>query len=293
MATDETKGKGKAVELQTPEMVTKKEKELIKAWMENQMANITLRLDLVNKDDLEKESVLFLREFVKVISGGNLEDIEAPEYEPIIEMLENISRSRAGQGFTPSETATYVFSLKDAVLQFLQTEFEDQPEILNREVVLVSKLLDKLGLVTFETYAKTKEDLITQQIRSILELSTPVITVWDKILTVPLIGVLDSSRTQLVMETLLQKIIETQSRVVILDISGIPTVDTLVANHLIRTVIASGLLGAECIITGVSATIAQTLVHLGVDLSGISTRPSMSDGIAMAFDILKLKVVPR
>lgn len=293
MATNETKGKGKAVELQTPEMVTKKEKEIVKAWMENQVANITLRLDLINKDDLEKESVLFLREFVKAISVGNLEDIEAPEYEQIIEMLGNISRTRAGQGFTPSETATYVFSLKDAVLQFLQTEFEDQPEILNREVVLVSKLLDKLGLVTFETYAKTKEELITQQTRSILELSTPVITVWDKILTVPLIGVLDSSRTQLVMETLLQKIIETQSRVVILDISGIPTVDTLVANHLIRTVIASGLLGAECIITGVSATIAQTLVHLGVDLSGISTRPSMSDGIAMAFDILKLKVVPR
>jgi len=273
----------KAGVLSTAEMLIKKEKEILGTWTENQMANITLRADLISKENLEKESLDFLRAFVKAISGGNLENIEAPEYKPIIEILGNVSRSRATQGFTPSETATYIFSLKDAILQYLQTELADQPDILNREVVSVSKLLDKLGLMTFETFTKSRKEMIAQQARSILELSTPVITVWEKVLSVPLIGVLDSARTQLVMETLLQKIVDTQSRVVILDISGIPTVDTLVANHLIRTVTA----------TGVSAKIAQTLVHLGVDLSGITTRPSMADGIAMAFDILNLRVGPK
>jgi len=149
-----------------------------------------------------------------------------------------------------------------------------------------------LGIFWDITEKKKASELAAQQSQAIRELSTPVVKVWDKVLSVPLIGVLDSERTQMVMETLLQKIVDTQSMAVILDISGIPSVDTLVANHLIRTVTAAGLLGAECIVTGVSSEIAQTLVHLGVDLSGITTRPSMSDGLAMAFKILNLKVVP-
>lgn len=143
------------------------------------------------------------------------------------------------------------------------------------------------------TESKRLAELAEQQRKAILELSTPVIRVWDRVLTIPLIGTLDSSRTQLLMETLLQRIVDTQSRVAILDISGIPGIDTLVANHLIRTVAATRLLGAECIVTGVTSEIAQTLVHLGVDLSGITTRPSMSDGLAMAFEILNLKVVSK
>jgi len=149
-----------------------------------------------------------------------------------------------------------------------------------------------LGIVS-EAFLKERERVIRQQQEALLELSTPVSKVWDKVLVAPLIGTLDSPRTQLLMETLLQRIVDTQSRVAILDISGIPGIDTLVANHLVRTVAATRLLGAECIVTGVSSTVAQTLVHLGVDLSRIITRPSMSDGIAMAFEILNLKVVSK
>jgi len=166
----------------------------------------------------------------------------------------------------------------------------DEGPFLKEEKNLINAVTERLGRIIQRVRAS---EIVALQAQAIMELSTPVIKVWDKVLTVPLIGTLDSNRTQLVMETLLQRIVDTQSRVVILDISGIPGIDTLVANHLIRTVTATRLLGAECIVTGVSSQVAQTLVHLGVDLSGIITRSSMSDGIVMAFEILNLKVISK
>jgi len=192
-------------------------------------------------------------------------------------------------------------AMKEQVPSTAEAEIKTRDGRTVTLAVIASAIKDEKGNLlggaeSFQDITESKrlaEELAVQQRKVIEELSTPVIRVWDKVLTVPLIGTLDSPRTQLVMETLLQRIVDTQSRVVILDISGIPGIDTQVANHLIRTVAATRLLGAECIVTGVSSQIAQTLVHLAIDLSGITTRPSMSDGIVEAFEILNLKVVSK
>lgn len=277
----------------TAKLIASKKAELLEVWIEGQMASATLREDLLDKNDLLRESKAFLDEFIKVIDSGNLEDIAAPEYEGITKMVADISISRARMGFSPSETASYIFSLKDAILQFFQAEYGKQPDVLNREVILYFGLLDKLGLLTTERFMKAREEIILDQQKAILEISTPVMTVWEKILCVPLIGTLDSLRTQQLMEVLLQRIVDTQSRVAILDVSGIPTIDTEVANHLLRTVTATRLLGGECIITGINSRMAQTMVHLGVDLSTVVTCSTMADGLAMAFDKLGLDITTK
>ena len=277
----------------TAKLIASKKAELLEVWMEAQMASTALREDLMDRNDLVKESKAFLDEFIKAVNSGNLEDIAAPEYENINKILADISVSRARVGFSPTETVGYVFSLKDAILQFLQAEYGKEPDVLNRELILYFGLIDKLGLVTIERFMKAREAIISDQQKAILEISTPVMTVWERILCVPLIGTLDSLRTQQLMEVLLQRIVDTQSRVAILDVSGIPTIDTEVANHLLRTVTATRLLGGECIITGINSRMAQTMVHLGVDLSAVVTRSTMADGLAMAFDKLGLDITTK
>ena len=278
---------------ETARLLAGKKEELLEVWIEAQSAAITLREDLVSKEDLLKQSREFLDILIKAMNQGNMEDITSPAYDPVNKMLGDISWSRARQGFTPTETAVFVFSLRGAILQFLQTEYGEHPEILNREMALINNLIDSLGLVTFDTYAKGREEVIMDQQKAILEISTPVMTIWDKILCVPLIGTLDSARTQQLMEVLLQQIVDTQSRVAILDVSGIPTIDTEVSNHLLRTVTATRLLGGECIITGISSRVAQTMVHLGVDLSAVITRTTLAEGLRLAFNNLQLTVSPK
>lgn len=170
----------------TSEMLRNREKEVLKTWIDNQLANITLRLDLLSKEDMEKQSMEFLKEFTKVIATGNLDDIEAPEYKLIINMLQDISRTRAVQGFSPTETATYVFSLKDSILEYLQIEYPDKPELLNRETVIVSKLLDKLGLVTFEAFSVSREEMINSQAKLMIEMATPIMLLWEGVLLLPI-----------------------------------------------------------------------------------------------------------
>jgi len=192
--------KAGTIKLKTPELLKRREKEILDTWIKNQMANITLRLDLISKGDLETQSKEFLKDFTKAISTGNMENIEAPEYKPVVKMLQDISRTRASQGFSPSETATYIFSLQDTILQYMQEEYADKPEIINQEMVLISKLIVQLGLVTFEAFSKSRENVINKQSTLMLEMSIPVMTLWKNILMVPIVGAIDSKRAQLMME---------------------------------------------------------------------------------------------
>jgi rsbT co-antagonist protein RsbR len=189
---------------------------------------------------------------------------------------------RARQGGAPAETATFIFSFKEPLFARVREEYRGDPEGFARELWTASLLLDKLGLLTTEAFQRTREDLIARQQRELLELSTPVVALWEGILGVPLIGTLDSERTQVIMENLLQRIVDTGASIAIIDITGVPTVDTLVAQHLLKTVSAARLMGAECIISGIRPQIAQTIVHLGVDLGNVVTKATLADALILA-----------
>jgi rsbT co-antagonist protein RsbR len=196
-------------------------------------------------------------------------------------MLASVSRTRSQRGFTPSETATFVFSFKQPLFNRLRSEAQDGAALIE-DIFLATNLLDELGLWTTEVYQKTREEVIMRQQEELMELSTPVVKLWDGILALPIIGTLDSARTQIVMESLLQKIVETGSEVAIIDITGVPTVDTLTAQHLLKTVTAARLMGADCILSGIRPQIAQTIVYLGVDLADMVTKASLADAFALA-----------
>jgi rsbT co-antagonist protein RsbR len=228
--------------------------------------------------------------FVKAIGRGKVDSINTPEFEPVTDILSDISITRARQGFSPRETGTYILSLKAALSQVLEKEYAEDARLLYQTMLALHKLLDSLSIVTFETFIKGREEVIVRQTDEISEISTPVIRVWDGILALPIIGTLDSMRTQMVMENLLQEIVNTESSIAILDISGVPAVDTLVAQHLIKTVSATRLMGAECIISGIRPEIAQTIVHLGIDLSGVKTKASLASALRLAFGMLNIEV---
>jgi rsbT co-antagonist protein RsbR len=274
----------------TAGIISKKKDDIYENWIQNQLNDYSLREDLISNEDLRQQSAELLDGFSKAIGAGNLEDIEAPEYEPVIEILTTLSISRAQLGFTPVETGTYVTSLKKALFEVLIKEIKDQ-QILLGEIMAIDLLLDKLSMVTFETYIKGREEVIYRQSQDMDEISTPVMQVWNGILALPIIGTLDSARTQLVMENLLERIVETESSIAILDISGVPAVDSLVAQHIIKTVSATRLMGAECIISGIRPEIAQTIVHLGIDLSSVVTKASLSAALKHAFSVLKIEVI--
>lgn len=224
-------------------------------------------------------------------AAGDLSDLSGPEWNVTREILESMSRSGAQQGATPSETATAVLSLKGPVLARIRESAGQDLDAFARGVETATRLLDQLALYTTEVFQKTREDILSRQSEDLLELSTPVIKLWDGVLALPMIGTLDSSRTQAVMEALLQKIVEIEAEVAIIDITGVPTVDTLTAQHLLKTVTAARLMGTDCIISGIRPQIAQTIVHLGVDLSGVVTKATLADAFALALKRLGLAVV--
>lgn len=268
----------------------KKRNDILELWMKNQLADAGLREDLISNDDLREQSEELLDSLVKNINSKNLINAESPDFEPVIEILSGISISRARQGFSPRETGLYIFSLKEALLSILQQELKDDLPQLLEATLAIGKLIDSFGVITFETFIKGREEVILRQTDEIAEISTPVIQLWDNILALPIIGTLDSARTQVVMENLLQQIVDTGSSIAILDISGVPAVDSLVAQHLIKTVSATRLMGAECIISGIRPEIAQTVVHLGIDLSNIVTKASLASALRYAFGTLQLEV---
>jgi len=206
---------------------------------------------------------------------------DARAFDAVRGFLGDLSRSRAVDGFSPSETATFVFSLKEPLFRRLRADAATA-DALADSVWAATRLLDALGLYTTEVHQRGREELIQRQQADMLELSTPVVALWDGVLALPMIGTLDSSRTQVVMETLLQRIVETGADIAIIDITGVPTVDTLTAQHLLKTVTAARLMGADCIISGIRPQIAQTIVHLGVDLGNVTTKASLADAFRLA-----------
>jgi len=271
-------------------LLQKKQKRILESWMTAQLSNISLREDLMSNDELREQSAEFLDTLLKVLNEKNLNNVESADFEPVHELLAGLSLSRANQGFTPAETGAYIFSLKDALLSSLQADIKDDSTALLEAVIKTNKLMDYLCIIAFEAFLKAREEVILRQTDEIAEISTPVIRVWDGILALPIIGTLDSARTQVVMESLLQEIVDSGSTIAILDISGVAAVDSLVAQHLIKTVAATRLMGAECIISGIRPEIAQTVVHLGIDLSNIVTKATLASALKQAFTMLRLNV---
>lgn len=258
-------------------VLDERQKDLLRDWMAAQSG--------IGGNISESEFRAQLREFLHLLrdataaSNGNLDQ---PAWRETREFLADLSRTRARQGFTPSDTAMFVFSLKEPLIARLREEIGMDADGLAQEMGNVSRLLDALGLYTVEVFQRSREEIIARQQQDMLELSTPVVSLWDGILALPMIGTLDSARTQVVMEALLQRIVERQAAVAIIDITGVPTVDTLTAQHLLKTITAARLMGAECIISGIRPQIAQTIVHLGVDLGGVTTKASLADAFRLA-----------
>jgi len=264
------------------QIIAKSQKELLAEWLHSQLSSDTSRSDLMKESELSEQCREFLTLLQDAAHGGGLESLDGPAWTPVREFLAAISRSRALQGFSPAETAIFVFSLKQPLFTRLRREITNDGQALADEFWATSVVLDKLGLYTTEMFQKSREEVISRQQQELLELSTPVVNLWKDILALPLIGTLDSARTQVVMESLLQKIVETGAAIAIIDITGVPTVDTLVAQHLLKTVAAARLMGADCIISGIRPQIAQTIVHLGVDLSAVTTKATLADAFLVA-----------
>jgi len=265
-------------------------KQIFEDWMKNQLASDGLRDDLISNEELRSQSEELIDVLIQSLTSENLTDVSAASFEPVLEILSGIALDRARKGFSPRETGLFVISLKEALLSQLQDEIKEDPKSLYEESLKLGRVLDNFMIISFETFLKGREEVILRQTDEIAEISTPVIQVWDGILALPIIGTLDSSRTQVIMESLLEKIVATGSGITILDISGVPAVDSLVAQHLIKTVSATRLMGAECVISGIRPEIAQTIVQLGIDLTGITTKATLASALKFAFEQLNLQV---
>ena len=264
-----------------PTLIRTHETRLLNDWLAAQLQSPTFRRDLITEDQLRRESKEFLSGVARSAEEHGLDDLQGPGWAPVRDTLVRLSKSRAQQGFSPGETATFVLSLKQPLFAIIRSEVRDAASLAN-ETWNASRALDHLGLFTTEAYQKSREEVINRQQLEMLELSTPVVTLWQGVLALPLIGTLDSARTQVVMENLLERIVATGSSIAILDITGVPMVDTLVAQHLLKTVAAARLMGADCIISGIRPQIAQTIVHLGVDLNSVTTKATLADAFAIA-----------
>ena len=249
------------------------------------------RQDLLDDRELESQVGELLSAITDVPDGTSLEDFANRAWDPLKDVLASVSVSRASLGFSPSETAMFVLSLKPSLFALARKNWGSDADELFIQVTTANDFLDKLGLHTTDSYIHGRDQVIARQQEEMLELSTPVVTLWDGIVALPLIGTLDSARTQVVMESLLQAIVQTNSRIAIIDITGVPTVDTLVAQHLLKTITAARLMGAECILSGIRPQIAQTIVHLGINLEDVITKSKLSDAFRMALERSGRKVV--
>ena len=242
---------------------------------------------------IEKQSHDLLAGVRAALEAGGEERSDGPAWAPVREVLAAISRGRAQGGFSPTETGVYILALKAPLFARVRREFAADPQATADETWAMTELIDELALFTIDSYTTAREGVIRRQQEEMLELSTPVVKLWDGILALPLIGTLDSNRAQVVMESLLQKVVETGSEVAIIDITGVPTVDTLVAQHLLKTVTAARLMGTDCIISGIRPQIAQTIVYLGVDLKDVITKSTLADAFQIALQRLDLAIMRR
>jgi rsbT co-antagonist protein RsbR len=261
-------------------LVSRNEQSILPEWIELQKKSGALHTGRISEGELQTQSRNFLHLLRDALAKGG-SDASGAAFQPTRSMLEDISRSRALQGFSPTETAMFIFSLKQPLFNALNRDKSLSGEQIAAIIWATTLLLDELGLFTLEVFQKSREEVIVRQHREIAELSTPVVKLWDGILALPLIGTLDSQRTQVVMENLLQTIVDDEAEIAIIDITGVPTVDTLTAQHLLKTVAAARLMGADCLISGIRPQIAQTMVHLGVELNVIS-KASLADAFSVA-----------
>jgi rsbT co-antagonist protein RsbR len=264
-----------------PRLIEKHEAKILLEWLQLQEKSGALRSGRIGRSDLEQQCRKFLDALTRAIAGGSLDDIKASAFDATRNQIDEIARSRATQGYSPTETATFIYSLKEPLFNLISAEYRSDAARVLAISWSVNLLIDSLGLCAIESYQKSREEVIRRQQEEISELSTPVVQLWRGILALPLIGTLDSARTQVVMESLLQRIVETEAEIAIIDITGVPTVDTLVAQHLLKTVAAARLMGADCLISGIRPQIAQTIVHLGVELNVVS-KATMADAFAIA-----------
>jgi rsbT co-antagonist protein RsbR len=262
-----------------PRVLDERYDAILATWTSQQRSVVSR--GSISEGDLRSQCSEFLTALRRAL-GSSTSDLDGPAWQGVRDILQRVSVSRAQQGFSPSETATFIMSLKRPLFEALQADAGSDAGALAADVWSSTELLDRLALMTVEMYVRARESLIARQQQDMLELSTPVVKLWEGVLALPMIGTLDSSRTQVVMETLLQRIVESGADVAILDITGVPTVDTLTAQHLIKTVTAARLMGAECIISGIRPQIAQTIVHLGVDLGDIVTKATLADAFRLA-----------
>jgi rsbT co-antagonist protein RsbR len=265
-----------------PAIVEQHQKEILADWLSGQMSSGSWRAGRIQDSQLRDESQRFLALFTKAAQAGAEFDARSPQWADIREFLSELSRSRAQQGFTPTQVATFVFSLKQALFKRVADSLRTEPDAIAGALWEATVVVDALGLYTTEIYQQVREQLIARQQEELIELSTPVVQLWEGVLALPLIGTLDSERTQVVMESLLERLVATGSSIAVIDITGVPTVDTLVAQHLLKTVAAAQLMGADCIISGIRPQIAQTIVHLGIDLSTVATKASLADAFGLA-----------
>jgi rsbT co-antagonist protein RsbR len=269
------------------EIIRKYESEILADWVREQ-AVVPSRRNAVHEAEMRTLSRDFLNAVQEALNGNAGEDVRGAGWSRARDLLSELSATRAVQGHDPSETAMFVFSLKQPLFTWLRRDVEG--DSLAQAMWAATIVIDRLGLFTTEAFQKSREEVISRQQRELLELSTPVVELWEGILALPLIGTLDSGRTQVVMESLLEKIVQTGSTIAIIDITGVPTVDTLVAQHLMKTVAAARLMGADCMISGIRPQIAQTIVHLGVDLSAVTTKASLADAFMLALRRLGLRI---
>jgi rsbT co-antagonist protein RsbR len=265
-----------------PAIVEQHQKEILAEWLSHQTSSGASRAGRIQESQLRDESQRFISLLTQAIQQGVEFDTRSPQWAEIREFLTELSRSRAAQGFTPAQVATFIFSLKQALFKRSSESLKNEAAPLAATLWDATVLLDSLGLYTTEVFQQAREQLIARQQEELIELSTPVVQLWEGVLALPLIGTLDSERTQVVMESLLERLVATGSSIAVIDITGVPTVDTLVAQHLLKTVAAAQLMGADCIISGIRPQIAQTIVHLGIDLSSVATKASLADAFALA-----------
>ncbi len=264
-----------------PAIIEKHRDAILTEWVREQLA-VFSRTGKIREPELRQQCSEVLDLLRTALESGDASTLEGGPWQALKDALGEISRSRGTQGYTPSETATFVFSLKKPLFARMRRELGNDAEAIADETWTATEILDRLGLYTTEIYQTSRDAVIARQQEEMLELSTPVVKLWDGIVALPLIGTLDSSRTQVVMENLLQTIVETGSAIAIIDITGVPTVDTLVAQHLLKTVAAAKLMGAECIISGIRPQIAQTIVHLAIDLGDVVTKATLADAFRAA-----------
>ncbi|KMO15996.1 anti-sigma factor antagonist [Methylobacterium platani JCM 14648] len=269
--------------------VTQDEAAILDAWNVALLEGTSLQSGRIREAELQTQVKTVFGQLRDALASGGL-DADAAGFASLRETLADISRSRAIQGFTPTDTANFVFSLKEPIFDALKRMPDGDATALAAGVWAAGKVLDRLGLQTMEVFLASREEVIGRQGQEIAELSTPVVRLWDGILALPLIGTLDSARTGVVMENLLQAIVDEEAEIAIIDITGVPTVDTLVAQHLLKTVAAARLMGADCIVSGIRPQIAQTMVHLGVELNVVS-KATLADAFAVALKRTGRKVV--